>query len=67
MTYCPECGGEMHYIAVTKLYVCKSCGLSVTSQELMDLREKNRPSEETPEEVKQNRRKEYLKWYLSKK
>lgn len=33
----------------------------------MDLREKNRPSEETPEEIKQNRRKEYLKWYLSKK
>jgi len=67
MTYCPECGGEMQYMAITKLYVCKSCGLSVTSQELMDLREKNRPSEETPEEIKQNRRKEYLKWYLSKK
>jgi len=67
MTYCPECGGEMQYMVVTKLYVCKSCGLSVTSQELMDLRDKNRPNEETAEEIKENRRKEYLKWWLSKK
>jgi hypothetical protein len=33
----------------------------------MELREKNRPNKETAEEVKENRRKEYLKWYLSKK
>jgi hypothetical protein len=33
----------------------------------MDLREKNRPSGETEEEQKENRRKEYLKWWLSKK
>jgi len=57
----------MHYEIGTKHYVCKSCGLSVTQQELMELREKNRPSDETAEEVKDNRRKEYLKWYLSKK
>jgi ribosomal protein L37AE/L43A len=67
MIYCPECGGEMRYVIATKLYVCKSCGLSVTNQELMELREKNRPAEETPEEERQNRRKEYLKWWLSKK
>jgi ribosomal protein L37AE/L43A len=67
MTYCPECGGEMKYMPVTKLYVCKSCGLSVTGQELEELRDRNRPSDETEEEMKENRRKEYLKWYLSKK
>lgn len=67
MIYCPECGGEMRYVISTKLYVCKSCGLSVTNQELMELREKNRSNEETAEDVKQNRRKEYLKWWLSKK
>jgi hypothetical protein len=33
----------------------------------MELREKNRPPEETAEEIRENRRKEYLKWYLSKK
>ena len=67
MTYCPECGGEMHYAIATKHYVCKSCGLSVTQQELMELREKYRPSTETAEEEKEKRRKEYLKWWLSKK
>jgi hypothetical protein len=67
MPYCPECGGEMHYVIATKCQVCKSCGLSVTQQELMELKEKNRPPEETVDEEKENRRKEYLKWWLSKK
>jgi hypothetical protein len=39
----------------------------VTQQELMELREKLRPSTETAEEEKEKRRKEYLKWWLSKK
>jgi predicted RNA-binding Zn-ribbon protein involved in translation (DUF1610 family) len=67
VNYCPECGGEIQYISLTKHYVCKSCGLSCTGQELNDLHDKNRPADETEEEVRQNRRKEYLKWYLSKK
>ena len=57
----------MQYIIATKHYVCKSCGLSVTQQELMELKEKLRPSLETKEEEHQRRKKEYLKWYLSKK
>jgi len=67
MPYCPECGGEMQYMLVTKHYVCKSCGLSVTQQELMELREKLRPNVETAEDERQRQKKEYLKWYLSKK
>jgi DNA-directed RNA polymerase subunit M/transcription elongation factor TFIIS len=67
MSYCPECGGEMKYDIATKCQVCKSCGLSVTQQELMELKEKNRPPEETADEEKENRRKEILKWWLSKK
>ncbi|MEM3785039.1 MAG: hypothetical protein QW667_04750 [Candidatus Bathyarchaeia archaeon] len=67
MPYCPECGGEMQYIIATKHYVCKSCGLSVTQQELMELREKLRPTFETEEDEREKRRKEYLKWWLSKK
>jgi len=66
MPYCPECGGEMQYIIATKHYVCKSCGLSVTRQELMELREKLRPPIEVEDE-REKRRKEYLKWWLSKK
>jgi len=57
----------MHYMIATKHYVCKSCGLSVTQQELWELKEKNRPDTETEEDVQQRRKKEYLKWWLSKK
>lgn len=57
----------MQYMIATKHYVCKSCGLSVTQQELMELREKLRPKAESEEEERQNKKKEYLKWYLSKK
>jgi len=57
----------MQYMIATKHYVCKSCGLSVTQQELMELREKLRPRQETKEEEDDKRRKEYLKWWLTKK
>lgn len=57
----------MHYIIATKHYVCKSCGLSVTQQELWELKEKNRPDFETEEDEQQRQKKEYLKWWLSKK
>ena len=67
MPYCPECGGEMQYMLSTKHYVCKSCGLSVTQQELMELREKLRPNTDSEEDERQKQTKEYLKWYLSKK
>jgi ribosomal protein S27AE len=67
MRYCPECGGELQYASTTKRYVCKSCGLSLTPQELIELRDKLRPSFETEEEQHQKERKEYLKWWLSKK
>jgi tRNA(Ile2) C34 agmatinyltransferase TiaS len=67
MPYCPECGGEMHYTPGTKRYACKSCGLSVTHQELIELREQNRPKSETDEEQHQRERREYLKWWLSNK
>ena len=57
----------MQYMIATKHYVCKSCGLSVTQQELMEMREKLRPNAETEDEERQKKKKEYLKWYLSKK
>lgn len=57
----------MQYMIATKHYVCKSCGLSVTQQELMELREKLKPNVESAEEERQKQKKEYLKWYLSKK
>jgi hypothetical protein len=39
----------------------------VTQQELWELREKLRPNIESAEEERQKERKEYLKWWLSKK
>jgi len=67
MTYCPECGGEMQYLSSTKRYACKSCGLSVTRQELMELRQKLRPEFESGEDQRKQQRKEYLKWWFGKK
>ena len=67
MRYCPECGGELHYVSLMKRYVCKSCGLSLNPQELQELREKLRPKYETDEDQRQQKRKDYLKWWLGKK
>ncbi|MFW6117523.1 MAG: hypothetical protein ACOC6G_02960 [Thermoproteota archaeon] len=67
MPYCPECGGEMKYVSATRCHVCKSCGLSVTGQELMELRQKYRFKKETGDEENKRRRKDYLKWWLSEK
>jgi len=67
MPYCPECGGEMQYFSATKRYVCKSCGLSLTQQELFELRQQLRPRFESEEEQRKKERNEYLKWWLSKK
>lgn len=67
MRYCPECGGEMRYTSATKRYACRSCGLSVTHQELIELREQLRPYAETDEKQRQKERQEYLKWWLSSK
>ncbi|RLI05419.1 hypothetical protein DRO26_02270 [Candidatus Bathyarchaeota archaeon] len=64
--YCPECGGEMVYDPNLKLYTCKSCGLTLKYHELIELRRKNLPDIDT-EEKRKRERKEYLKWWLSKK
>ncbi|MEM1531121.1 MAG: hypothetical protein QXL20_05595 [Candidatus Bathyarchaeia archaeon] len=67
MPYCPECGGEMLYISRTKHYVCKSCGLSLTYQELVEIREKSWENHNVDEDERSRMRKEYLRWWLSKK
>jgi len=67
MRYCTECGGELHYESLTKRYVCKSCGLSLTPQDLYESREKLKPRYETDEEQHRQQRKDVLNWYLSKK
>lgn len=67
MPYCPECGGEMQYMSMTKRNVCKSCGLSVTHQELIELKQQLRPKLVSDGEERRKAQKEYLKWWLGKK
>jgi len=66
MPYCPECGGTMKYDPATRRYTCRSCGLSLTSQELMEAREKLHPRREEDDE-RTKRRREYLDWWFSRR
>lgn len=63
MPYCPECGGEMKY--ANKNYICTSCGLTVNQQEIVEAKDKKMFDDD--EDPRAARRKEYLKWWLSKK
>ena len=64
--YCLECGGVLSYDSALKQYTCKSCGLTVNFQQLMEGLNKIR-DRETPEEQRKRKQNEYLKWWLSKK
>ena len=66
MSACPECGGNLKFDSNHKRYVCQSCGLAVTREEIDDIRSKNATTT-NPEEDKERRRKEYLKWWSTKK
>ena len=65
--YCLECGGDLSYDSVLKQYTCRSCGMTFTSQDLMEGREKMFEHRSTADEERKKRQKEYLKWWLSKK
>ena len=64
--FCPECGGLLFYDAPAKRYICKSCGLYATKEELADLKEKV-IREEDVQKRKKRQQKEYLEWWLSGK
>lgn len=66
LRFCPECGGVMVYDRETRQYVCNSCGVSYTIQELLIAREKQISLKEM-EEKKRKQKEEYLQWWLSKK
>ena len=67
MPYCPECGGEMRYDPAMKRYICKSCGLSLTYQELMEARDRQMDRPESDEERRKKRKKDYLDWWFTRK
>ena len=66
MPYCPECGGDLFYDPRVKRYVCKSCGLSLTFQEISEIREEIRP-DLSDEDKRKQRKKDYLSWWFSRK
>ena len=57
----------MRYDSRLRRYICKSCGLSLTSQELMELRDKLRPERYVDEDKRKKKRKEYLDWWFTRK
>ena len=66
MPYCPECGGDLFYDPRVKRYVCKSCGLSLTFQEISEVRDAVRP-DLNDEDKRRQKKKDYLSWWFSKK
>ncbi|MBC7113510.1 MAG: hypothetical protein H5T34_05805 [Candidatus Methanomethyliales bacterium] len=65
MVVCPECGGELKFEPSQRRYVCLSCGLSLTRDEIDEIKAKYAAT--TASEDKERLRKEYLKWWSSKK
>jgi len=63
MGVCPECGGNLKFDPNHKRYVCQSCGLAVTKEEIEEIKAKD--AKDTDD--KEQRRKDYLKWWSTKK
>ncbi|MDW8045500.1 MAG: TFIIB-type zinc ribbon-containing protein [Nitrososphaerota archaeon] len=61
--FCPECGGTLLYDTSSRRYICKSCGLYATREEISDLKERMR-EEEIKAKKKRREYKEYLDWWL---
>jgi transcription initiation factor TFIIIB Brf1 subunit/transcription initiation factor TFIIB len=67
MSPCPECGGNLKFDPNHKRYVCQSCGLAVTREEIDEIHSKNTALTTNTEDDKERRRKDYLKWWSTKK
>jgi transcription initiation factor TFIIIB Brf1 subunit/transcription initiation factor TFIIB len=65
MPYCPECGGKLNWDRRFRHYICQSCGLTFTDQELSEARDKLYRAEE--EDEKSRRQREYLEWWFKEK
>ena len=65
--YCLECGGDLSYDSILKHYTCRSCGMTITSQELMERKDKLYEHKGSKDEERKKKQSEYLKWWLSKK
>jgi hypothetical protein len=71
---CPECGGITRFNPAMKRIVCESCGLSITRDELDNMKDKlrddiayydDRQQEKTKFDTKKRRNDDYLNWWTS--
>lgn len=65
--FCPECGGQLRYDSVMKLYTCTSCGRMYTQSQLIEAKERLYSSVTDEDERRRKTRRDVLKWYLSEK
>ncbi|MHB8567467.1 MAG: hypothetical protein ACYC7D_09500 [Nitrososphaerales archaeon] len=63
---CPECAATLFYDSPSRRYVCKGCGLYVTKDELVNIRDRQRKDLDENRK-KKNQQSEYLEWWLSSK
>ncbi len=63
---CPECSATLFYDSPSRRYVCKGCGLYVTKDELVNIRDRQRKDLDEVRK-KKNQQSEYLEWWLSSK
>ncbi|MEM2915605.1 MAG: TFIIB-type zinc ribbon-containing protein [Candidatus Bathyarchaeia archaeon] len=66
-SYCPECGGEMFYDPPSKNYICRSCGVLYSREQLAEIKEKQFRTADDERSLAKKRRREVLKWWLSDK
>lgn len=65
-TYCPFCGGRLIYDNRVRLYTCRSCGATLTLDEIVMEREKLAGLAKGSD-AKKKEAQGYLKWWLSSK
>ena len=68
MPNCPECAGVMKRDPNIRLFVCQRCGIALSREEIDHAKEKFRGElYDRSEEEHEQRRKEYLDWWLKAK
>lgn len=65
--FCPECGSDMKYDSPSKNFICKGCGLFVSSEKLDELRDKAAEKYYETGDGRKRVHNDYLDWWQSSK
>jgi DNA-directed RNA polymerase subunit M/transcription elongation factor TFIIS len=63
---CPYCAAVLIYDRMEKLYLCRSCGATMSLQDLVEHQERIRLEREKAQRERK-KKDEYLEWWLSSK